>query len=231
MRNKCGFIFSLLLIAGCTPCSNTFNAIFSPERCLAPVTSFTTSRIVPVPVSCSGVPLSRKIVISCAAASGTANACTSPSSGSAYYFILMPNDGSGIFTDSVAGVINNCVELWAALTSATPPADIFGAYFSNPATDVLTCSDAGGCSGTSASCISGWSTSTLSPSGTAITLPNGKSLLVCGFIDVPQAGLPLPPGPPPAVGTKLPSVSLATQFKTLIVPVGGDLNFNSWLDY
>ena len=221
---------NLLIFAGCTPCANTFNAIFAPERCLNPTLTFTSTRIIPVPATCVGVPLSRKLKINCPASSGTAAACTLPSDGSSYYFIFLPNNGAGVFIDSVAGVINNCGELWIALASATPPADIVGGYFSNPVTDLLTCSDGTGCAGTSTSCISSWNTTTLSPTGTAITLPSGKPLLICGFIDVPQGGV-APPGPPPAVGSKLPSVSIATQFKILSVPPAGDLNFNSWFDY
>ena len=222
-----GIIFISLFIGACGPCSDSFKSIFAPQQCSNPSLKFLAVRNI-IPPLCVGVLHSRKVSVACAASSGTVGACQSPATGSAYYFIFVPNNRSGTFLDSAAGVINNCEELWVAISSATPPSDIIGAYFSDPTIDTLTCTDGGGCAGTSTNCISGWNSITTSPSGVAISLPNATSLLACGFIDVTSLGIPAP-GPPPVVGSNVPSIANSTQFVSITVT--GNLNFNLWQDY
>ncbi len=225
MRYFLILVLSLLINAGCTPCSDVLSSFFTPEHCADLQLKFSSARMASR-AACTGVPKSRKVSIACPP-SGAA-ACAAAASSSAYYFIFAPNNGGGVFIDTTAGTIQNCNELWTALSSLTPPSDLIGAYFSDPTVDLLNCTDLGGCTGTSSSCISGWDPVSISPTGIAVGISNSTKMLACGFIDVPPT-VGVPAGPPPNPGSNLPSIALPNQFNTQTVT--GTVNFTSWQNY
>lgn len=179
--------------------------------------------------ACGAVVNSRKVQISCAPTSGSFATCTSPSSGSAYYLVLVPNNASGSFRDSDAAstLYGNCNDLWNAMaTSPTPLVNVTALYFSDPTVgDSVTCTDIGGCSVTSTNCFVGWDGVNGVATTTATGIANGTNLLACAFLGSPTA-----PNPPPIPGVGLIGVSGSNAFFPLTVSAT-PIVFSTWVDY
>lgn len=225
------FIWSLvfLFLGACVPCDNIVKSVFSPQQCRSLDLAFQKGPHSIVAASCGSVTNSRKISFNCPSSAGSFGFCNAAAQGSMYYFILVPNNNAGTFVDSTAGQINSCAELWSAITSATPPTDIVGAYFtSSDPTDTLNC-NASGCNFASVNCVASWDAGLQAPTSNPISIVTSTKLLVCGFIDVQTNPNVAPAGPPPIPGSGVISTSVSTSFFPLTV--NGTLNFNSWIDY
>lgn len=207
-----------LLLSGCGGDCNIFQTALGDAGCkrlaLDGSRTFQGTK-----ASCAGAPSSRKVVINCPPASGTATHCTSPLNGFPIFSLLVPNNHSGSFQDSDGTVYSSCQTLLAAYNSATL-SNVTGVYISDSTVpgDTVGCTDAGGCTMTSALCYAGWDKTGHVISGTAaITL--GTSQLACTYIDTTALGGPAHI----AVGAW---ASAPAQ-----VNIGGDLSFTSgWVD-
>jgi hypothetical protein len=226
-RNSCSAsasaacLFLLLLLSGCSANRNCglLEGVFDEPDCnTLKLTSTTT--YIGTNASCAGSPNSRKLVISCAAGSGSQNQCSSLSNGLPAFSLVVPNNNGGTFRDADGTIYSTCQDLLTAY-SALQLQNIAGIYISDSSaksTDV-SCTDAGGCTLTSPSCYAGWNASANAPSGTA-TLPLGNQYLACTYIDTSTLG-----SNPPIIA----AAKWASGFNA--VTVGGDLTFSSgWVD-
>lgn len=208
---------------GCGSDCNSVSRLFGEASCRTLNLDATIKPIAPL-ATCVGTPSSRKVAISCGAASGTKAQCTSISDGLSVYIVLVPNNTAGTFTDSTGVNYSSCGALLQDLGNSLVK-NVLAFYVSDPAAagNRLNCSDAAGCVlPLSTSCLSGWD-STLNPpgpSGTA-SLPNGTQVLACVYIDT--SGLN---PPPPAI-----AVGPWNNSPLTAITIGGNLNFNSgWVD-
>ena len=202
-------LICLLLFLGCSQTSRQLGLSFSKVRNNPSA-------------ACAGVPNSRQIQVNCGPGSGTNGYCKVISDSAPIYFVLVPNNSSGAFLDTNAGLLSNCTDLWNSIAGVTlPPSDVVGAFISGSASiESVSCTDVGGCIATPTSCVSAWDPTTYTPKTTAASIPNG-SYLACGFIDTPALGSP------PQAG--LAAISGSTSFAPVMV--SGTITLNSWVDY
>jgi hypothetical protein len=213
------FVFLCFWLLGCSrnnPCS-VVNTLLDEPQChkltLSSNLSYVGSKAL-----CAGAANSRKVNISCPATAGSASQCTSISNGLPIFSILVSNNGNGAFVDGDGTTYANCGDLITAYNSGALQ-NILGVYSSDSSisSDVVSCTDTGGCSFASSYCYSAWNSSTASLSGTA-SIANGTNVLACTFINTASLGrlTPIAAG----AWSSLPQVS-----------VGGDLSFSSgWVD-
>ena len=218
------FLTICLILEGCggTRCS-IVDKIFSEPSCHN--LALNAKRVaIGGSASCLGASFSRKVSLSCPAGSGSALQCSSLSDGATAYVLLVSNNAAGSYSDTSGAVYSNCGDLWQAFYGGTLNQAVGYYVTGTDAASRLNCSDSSGCTASlGASCIAGWSTSTVppGPSGTS-SLPNGTSLLACVYIDNSQQAAPLPA-----------PVSVGTWYMDFpqVLTVSGDLNFNTgWKD-
>jgi hypothetical protein len=220
MRKLTFFFLFLLTQSGCGQNCTFINKLFNEPSCHNLNLSASKS-VDHFYAPCSAATHSRKIIINCAASSGSQQQCTSSSTALPVYAVLVPNNTSGNFTDTDGTVYTNCNDLLTGLDNNLVQ-NVSAVYYSDnsDAADTLECTDAGGCTLTpQVNCFAGWNSTNGNPQGTA-SLPAGGQYLSCVYIDNYNQPDSIPPI---AVGDwSSPMYSIT---------ITGDLNFNSgWGD-
>lgn len=169
--------------------------------------------------SCAGTASSRRLTVSCPPTAGTGSQCNSALTGFPVFSLLVPNNANGSFRDDDGTLYSTCQDLLTAYNAGSLQT-VTGVYASDSSTsgDTLSCTNAGGCTMTSAQCYAGWDKANSVTYGTA-SIPLGAKVLACTYIDTSSLGGPAP------IAVRLWSALPYT------ITISGDLGFSTeWTD-